>query len=382
MNRKEFLSITLITSLAGITPAEVEASPSSRQGRRQPNNTSRPIPFVFRPRHPLMQVRFDATANTDHHNFLMHSPGQPKSIIRQGDHYVGLMDATTKQIINRLDTNKTVYVYQLEGNGPALNIVDPTDVIPTLAGSPDKRDIVFSVSLQSFHVGSQEAVKSNTRATLKIIAGKSQDSPDAHHLELAFWIITSGLRLLKPGINGVPEPKELSFKPTGKPVEIPGGLSNITFDILKHRTKTFWELLFGFLGQSSSLTKAIGFPALAEDAVSFIGNLLNNAADLDAKPIFTSGSLQFAMTQYAKSTYEGQNSGITIGSLNKGFWLLVRESDREALLTTKPRFNGTKSILQATTGQPQHDDILKKITYAVVKAELAATNLHPLDPPS
>ncbi len=278
-----------------------------------------------------------------------------------------------------------LFQFNQDPNGPTL--LDTSEVVPSQQGSLDKPDALAIVQMAAFCVGSDEDVDKNTRATLRLDLGKDSNSDSP--LNTVFWSIAAGLNLYDSFKKKPSEGKDLKtdFNEafSRRPVEIPGGLGRLSFEVVKHSEPKWWQKIFSFLqsGTGKALTSAIGFPAITGQAIGFLDELLNRLDKSNPKVLFKSRPLTLALTARARDTFTAGVPNINVGVMNPGFCLLARGRDYPIILENKPEYMGAFGLLK-----PQDMDLqeflkspsnnpFNRITYAVLKVGTAETKLNP-----
>lgn len=270
-------------------------------------------------------------------------------------------------------------------DGPT--IVDTSEVEPVQDGSVEKPDALARIQLASFHVGNEEAIDRNTRATLRLDLGKDSnaDSP----LDTVFWSIAAGMHLYDESKKKPTDAKDLKtdFNEafSRRPVEIPGGLGRLSFEVVRHREPKWWQKVFSFLqsGTGKVLTSAIGFPAITHQAIGFLDELLNRLDKSDPAILFKSRPMTLALTMRARDAFNAGVPAVSVGLLNPGFCLLARGRDYKKLVDHQPVYLGAYGLLkpkdmeiQEFLQAPDRNPFVN-MTYAVLKVGTAETKLNP-----
>jgi hypothetical protein len=254
-------------------------------------------------------------------------------------------------------------------------------------GSSEKPDALAVVQLASFSVGSEEGIDKNTRATLRLDLGK--DSQSESPLDTVFWSIAAGMNLYDDFKKKRSEAKDLrtDFNDafSRRPVEIPGALGRLSFEVVKHKEPKWWQRVFTFLqsGTGKTLTAAVGFPAITGQAVGFLDELLNRLEKSDPEILFKSRPMTIALSARARDSFNAGVPSVNVGVMNPGFCLLARGRDYRALVENEPVYMGAYGLLKPK--QMPLEDFLQspaenpfnKITYAVLKVGTAETKLNP-----
>ena len=268
-----------------------------------------------------------------------------------------------------------VFQFSAQEEGP--RILDPSEVEPVIQGSSDKPDVRTKLQLAAFHVGANEEVDARTRATLRIDFGKDEASNS--HLDTVFWSIASGLKLYDQVKNEKTAPKQLeaNFDKAfaNRPIEIPGGLGRLSFEVVKHREPKWWQKLFGFLKSDTGelLTSTIGFPGITTQAVDFVDELLNRLDKNEPEVLFKSRPLTLALSEKARNEFTGGIPGVHMGCLNPGFALLARGRDFATVKEADPIYMAAYGRLKPNGVtiedflRGRYADPFENVTYAVIR---------------
>jgi hypothetical protein len=187
-------------------------------------------------------------------------------------------------------------VFQFNNKMEGPTILEASLVEPKIAGSPNEPDVRVVMEMLSFNLGSNEATDKDTRATMRINFGKDQSSTDKH-FDTLFWSIAAGLELYNSYTNKRAESKELNGdfnKAFGnRPIDIPGGLGQLSFQVVKHKEQSWWRKLLGFAHSETakSLVSMLGFPGITTQAIALIDELLGRLEDSAPDVLFTSPSM-------------------------------------------------------------------------------------------
>lgn len=84
-------------------------------------------------------------------------------------------------------------VFQLNKERQGPTVLNAAAVKPHLEGSDDQPDALADLYLISFHMGNQDKLEKNARATIRINFGKDASSSD-RMFETAYWAIAAGLK--------------------------------------------------------------------------------------------------------------------------------------------------------------------------------------------
>ncbi len=290
-------------------------------------------------------------------------------------------------LISEHDIGDQFILFQFNQDKEGPPILDTSEVIPSKQGSEEKPDAMARIQLASFSVGSEEGIDKTTRATLRMDLGKdtNADSP----LDTVFWSIAAGLNLYDNIKNKRSEAKDLKtdFNQafSGRPVEIPGSLGRLSFEVVKHREPKWWQKIFTFLqsGSGKALIAAVGFPAITGQAIGFLDELLNRLDKSDPKVLFKSRPMTLALTARARDAFTAGLPNINVGVMNPGFCLLARGRDYKTLLDNKPEYMGSVGLLKPQDMELEEflrspvNNPFSKITYAVLKVSTGETKLNP-----
>lgn len=278
-----------------------------------------------------------------------------------------------------------VFQFAQAAGGPT--ILDTSQVEPAKTGSDDRPDALAVLQLASFCVGSDEAVDRNTRATLRLDLGKDSNSDSP--LDTVFWSIAAGMNLYNEYKKQPSSAKDLKtdFNEafSRRPVEIPGALGKLSFEVIKHREPKWWQKVFTFLqsGAGKALTSAVGFPAITGQAIGFLDELLNRLDKSDPQVLFKSRPMTLALTARARDSFNAGVPSVSVGVMNPGFCLLARGRDYKTLLDNKPVYMGAYGLLKPGDMELQEflqspaSNPFNKMTYAVLKVGTAETRLNP-----
>ncbi len=285
------------------------------------------------------------------------------------------------------DLNDQFIVFQFNTSPEGPTILDMSEVTPTKPGSTDKPDALARIQLVSFSVGTDEGIEKDTRATLRLDFGK--DSNADSQLDTVFWSIAAGLNLYNEAKKKPSEAKDLKtdFNEvfSRRPIEIPGSLGRLSFEVVKHQEPKWWQKIFTFLqsGTGKALTSAVGFPAITQHAISFIDELLNRLDKSNPEILFKSRPMTLALTRHAQDSFNAGVPSVSVGVLNPGFCLLARGRNYKALVENKPVYMGAYGLLKPKEMkleeflQSPANNPFNKMTYAVMKVGTAESKLNP-----
>ena len=287
-----------------------------------------------------------------------------------------------------LDLSNQFVNFQLSNSLDKPSIQESSQVEPILNGSNEQPDMLVNLEMLSFHIGANEDIDKNSRATIRINIGKDENSRDKY-FDTAFWSIAAGLNLYNQAKNKVADPKELKsdFKQAfgNRPIEIPGGLSKMTFEVVKHREPKWWQNIFKFLQSETgkSLISTVGFPAISSTAINMLDELLNRLDKSEPEILFKSLPLRLALSQQAKDDFTAGNPRIKMGSLNPGFTVLARGKDFETIVDSDAIFYPSygklvpSTVTEAQLLSGRYDDPFKNVTYSVFRVGMKETKLDP-----
>ncbi|MFS4448360.1 hypothetical protein [Maribacter sp. 2307UL18-2] len=290
--------------------------------------------------------------------------------------------------ISANDLRNQFITFQLSNKKDGPAILESSEVISTIDGSTNQPDVLVNLEMQSFHIGNDVNVDKNTRATMRINIGKDESSTDKY-FDTAFWSIAAGLDLYNKAQNKPADPKDLKadFKQAfgNRPIEIPGGLAKMTFEVVKHREPKWWQRIFKFLQSDTgkTLTSTIGFPAITNNAINLLDELLNKLDKSDPEILFKSRPLRLALSEKAKSDYTGGNERIKMGSLSPGFCVLARGKDFNTFINSNafyyPAYGKLvpSNVSNADLVTGNYEDPFKNVTYSIFRIGMKE---HKLDP--
>jgi hypothetical protein len=246
----------------------------------------------------------------------------------------------------------------------------------------------MALEMLSFHVGNSERIDPNTRATMRINLGKDESSTDKR-FDTAFWSIAAGFNLYNEAKGKKAEGKELKadfHKAFGnRPIEIPGGLGRLSFEVVKHTDPPWWKRIFGFLKSDTAkgLVSVLGFPAITNSAIDVLDELLERLTDADPEPLFKSLPMRLALSNYARDEFTGGNPRVKIGALRQGFCIMARGREFDTLSNSNqvdyPSYGklGPQDISEADVMTGKYDDPVRDVSYAVFRVGMKSTKLDP-----
>ena len=248
--------------------------------------------------------------------------------------------------------------------------------------------MLVALELLSFHVGSGEEVDPNTRATLRINFGKDESSTDKR-FDTAFWSIAAGLNLYNQSKKKPVEPKDLKadlHKAFGnRPIEIPGGLGRLSFEVVRHVEPPWWKRIFRFLQSDTgeALVSVLGFPAITNNAIQALDELMNRLIDSEPVPLFKSLPMRLALSKFAREEFTGGNPRVSLGGLSRGFCIMARGQDFETVNKANVTYMSTygklvpREVSEADLVSGNFEDPLDKLTYAVFRVGTKSTKIDP-----
>ncbi|WP_353778484.1 hypothetical protein [Winogradskyella sp. 3972H.M.0a.05] len=290
--------------------------------------------------------------------------------------------------LNENDLSNQFIAFQLSNKKDGPAILESSEVTSSIKGSTEEPDVLMNLEMQSFHIGKDVDVDKNTRATMRINIGKDENSTDKY-FDTAFWSIAAGLDLYNKAKQKPADPKDLKadFKQAfgNRPIEIPGGLSKMTFEVVKHREPKWWQRIFKFLQSDTgkSLTSTLGFPAITNNAISLLDELLNKLDRSEPDILFKSRPLRLALSEKAKLDYTGGSERIKIGSLTPGFCVLARGKDFNTFINSDAYYYPTygklvpSNVSNADLVRGNYDDPFENVTYSIFRIGMKS---HKLDP--
>lgn len=278
--------------------------------------------------------------------------------------------------------------FQLSNSLDLPPILESSQIVPALEGSAEKPDILVNLEMLSFHIGANEDIDKNTRATIRINIGKDENSRDKL-FDTTFWSIAAGINLYNQGKNKITEPKDLKsdFKAAfgNRPIEIPGGLSIMSFEVVKHQEPKWWQKVFKFLQSdgAKALISTIGFPAISLTAINMVDELVNRLEDDKPEVLFKSLPLRLALSKQAKDDFTGGNPRVKMGSMNPGFCVLARGKDFDTFINADAIYYPSygklvpSDVSESQLVSGNFDDPFKDVTYSVFKVGMKETKLDP-----
>ena len=198
---------------------------------------------------------------------ITHDTGDPDRLVTRGK---GQRAASEFEAL--YDSGKSVQladqfvVFELSRDDDGPTILGGSHLTPMIEGSPDQPDVLAVMEMLSFHVGQSDHIEGDTSATLRVNFGKDESSTNKT-IDTVFWALAAGLRLYDQTDDKRSATTDLNadfHKAFAKrPIEVPGGLGSLSFEVVKHREPKWWRKLLG-LSQSDvakQLVSVLGFPA-------------------------------------------------------------------------------------------------------------------------
>ncbi len=278
-------------------------------------------------------------------------------------------------------------MFQVSDKIEGPRILDSSQVEPKLKGSSDRPDMLAKIQLMAFNVGENEDVDKGTRATMRINFGKDKNSNS--HLDTLFWSVASGLNLYNDvkgkKARGAELEADINKALGNRPIEIPGSLGELQFEVVKHREPKWWKKIFQFIqsGTGKALTSTIGFPAITHQAVDVLDELLDRLDKSKPEILFKSRPMTLALSEKAKSEVTGGIPWVKAPSLNPGYCILARGRDYPVIVENSPDFYlGYKKLVPGGIAvndvvSGNYDDPFRDITYAVFRVGMQETRLDP-----
>lgn len=275
-------------------------------------------------------------------------------------------------------------VFQFTKKTGDRTIMDTWRVEPDVDGSEREPDARVQLSLLSFHAG-EETKEKDARATMRITMG--EDSTASRVADVATWAVAAGLKLYDEESSKVAQPAQLSgnlnsaFR--GRSIEIRGGMSRLSFEVVRHVEPPWWRNAFRFLTGSGgrTLVSMLGFPGITIEAVRLVDQLLNRLSDVKPDVIFRSRPMQLALTKYARDTFRAGNERIRVGSLARGFCVLARRRDFDLIAESDAVYYPTYETLapagldESALSRGAYDDPFRNVPYAMFRVGISPARL-------
>lgn len=279
-------------------------------------------------------------------------------------------------------------VFQMNPKAEGPTIFESSQVDPLIEGSPEEPDVLVSLEMLSFNLGANEPVDKAASATMRINFGKDENSRDKA-FDTLFWSIAAGLKLHDQAKNKRAESKEFKgdFRRAcgNRPIEIPGGLGKLCFEVVKHQEPAWWQKIFNFVGGDAgkSLISVLGFPAVTYQAIGMLDELLNRLMDSKPEVLFKSLPMRLALSKQARTDFSGGNPRIKAGCLNPGFCILARGRDFQAIANSNANYYpaygklAPGNVTETDLVSGRYDDPLQDVTYSVFRVGMKKTKLDP-----
>lgn len=263
-------------------------------------------------------------------------------------------------------------------NDPVLT--DPHDSAPSIAGSANQPDVKAKVELIAFNSGTGDT--NSNRATLRFDFG--QDDGANSSLRPVLYSIAAGLDLAELIQNKQQAAKsyrsDFAQAFSDRPIEVGGGLARLRLQVVRHRPPNLFEEIFSFIKTPAgkALVSAVGFPAIAVNALQVIDDVVNQIVGSKPDVLMQSPFSRFALSKKAKTDFEGGAPGVTIASLRNGFSIITPASNLALFQQLKPRYLTDTGLLpKGKTATdfltPGYQDPFAGVAYAVIKTTLQET---------
>lgn len=279
-------------------------------------------------------------------------------------------------------------VFQLSTQAQGPTILEASQVEPGIDGSDEEPDVLVSLQLLSFNVGAGIEIPDDSRATVRLTFGKDETSRDKY-FDAAFWSIAAGLKLYDETKRKPAAGKDLSadFRKAfgNRPIEIPGGLGKLTFEVVRHKEPAWWQKVFRFAtgDTGKSLISVLGFPAITTQAIGVVDELLNRLVDNEPEMLFKSEPLRLALSKQARSDLTAGNPRIKVGCLTPGFCILARARDYSTIADAQACYYAEygklvpAGVSDAQLLSGSYDDPFAALSYAVFRMGMKKTKLDP-----
>jgi hypothetical protein len=271
-------------------------------------------------------------------------------------------------------------------------IIAPTAVTPKLQGAASSPDVIMSVSLETFHLAASERVDNSSTAAMRIHLGPKQETTREALLGNLFWTIVSGLQLYNEQKQRKAKPKEFETPMSNAfaqrlPIQIPGGIMEFSFQVVRPRDRAWYEILLDWLtGKEGAvvtnlLSAAVGFPGVVPAALGIIDRFVDGLVGDDADVLFSGEGLRYAITAAGRSELAADDPSSQIGCLNPGRWVLVRGRDLPLLVQNKARYWHPYGVLAPYDKTDQdvasgnYQDPFAEVPYAVLRIRMTEIDL-------
>ena len=286
------------------------------------------------------------------------------------------------------DSKDLFYCFQLNAKPDGATIIESSKVAPVLSGEDGKSDVYVKAEMLAFHVGDNEDIDRDAKATLRLNIGKDDNSTDTR-FDKVLWAIAAGMDLYDDARNGRSGAKQLggSFNAAlGKrPIEIPAGLAELSFEVVKHKEPKWWQKIFKFLGSGTgkSVISLLGFPALAVNALGIIDDALGRLEGNDPEVLFKGARVPLALTKRAKDDFVAGYGRVAIGVRTQACAFLRGDGTFQKSRMQKPasmRHTGCWCLIQSRQRRfpaRAYDDPFKNVTYAVLRIGMQPARFDP-----
>jgi hypothetical protein len=159
----------------------------------------------------------------------------------------------------------------------------------------------------------------------------------------------------------------------------------MSFEVVKHQEPPWWKQIFKFLesGTGQTLVSVLGFPAITNQAIQVIDQLLERLTDAKPEVLFKSLPMRLALSKYARDEFTGGNPRVKCGVLSQGFCVMARGRDFEAVSKADVIYYPTYGkLVPQKVNEPDllaenYDDPLQNVTYAIFRVGMKSTKLDP-----
>jgi hypothetical protein len=273
-----------------------------------------------------------------------------------------------------------VFQFQKQKDGSPI-MLESSAVEPLLETGGAAPDIAMDVKLLSFHLGENESVAKDSRATLRLTVSRAEESSRGSDFENLYWAVTAGLSLwddIKGRKVGSHQVKSDFRRALGnKYIEVPGALGDIKLEVISHKEPPWWRKAFQFAASDAgkALVAALGFPAVTSQVIRFVDEAASRFEKTNPEVIFASRPLKFAFSKQARDGFYSSGAA-RIGALNPGLWLMARGRDFKSLENIPAYYYGTlgmivpASVSIADMISEKYEDPFKNITYAVFGVQM------------